>query len=111
MNKYFLLKCISVLVASISQILLKKSANKTYNNKINEYLNVLVVIGYVLFVISSIMSVVSLKGITISYSSIVESLNYIIVPVMSYLLLKEKINKLQLFGMLIMIIGAIIYNI
>lgn len=110
MNKYLLLKLISVLIASISQILLKKSANKTYNNKINEYLNVLVVIGYVLFVISSIMSVVSLKGITISYSSIIESLSYILVPILSYLILKEKFNNKQVVGIIVIIIGIIIYN-
>lgn len=111
MNKYLLLKLISVLIASISQILLKKSANKTYNNKIKEYLNVLVTLGYTLFVISSLLSVISLQGITISYSSIVESLNYIIVPGMSYLLLKEKINKKQIIGMILIIIGLLIFNV
>ena len=38
-NKYMLLLVASVVVASLSQILLKKSAQKTYSSVIREYLN------------------------------------------------------------------------
>lgn len=110
MSKYVLLKIGSVLVAAISQILLKKSANKQYNSRIKEYLNAFVIVGYGMFFISSLMSVISLRGISISYSSIIESLSYIIVPILSYYLLKEKLNKKQLFGMIIIIVGIIIFN-
>ena len=110
MNNYLLLKLISVLIASMSQILLKKSANKAYNSKIKEYLNVLVIVGYILFFISSILSVVSLKGITISYSSVIESFSYILVPFLSRLLLKEKINNKQVIGMVIIIVGVLLFN-
>ena len=110
MNKYVLLKIISVLIAVISQILLKKSANEHYDNKLREYLNEFVIVGYGLFFLSSIISVISLKGIAISYSSIIESLSYILIPISSYIFLKEKINKKQLIGMVIIIVGVLIFN-
>lgn len=110
MNKYVLLKILSVLIAAFSQLLLKKSANKKYDSVIKEYLNFLVIFGYGMFFISSILSVISLRGISISLSSIIESLSYIIVPILSYYVLKEKINKKQLLGMVIIIVGIIIFN-
>lgn len=111
MTSYVLLKLLSVIIAVFSQILLKKSANRKYESKIKEYLNVLVIVGYGMFFISSIISIVSLRGITISLSSIIESLNYILIPIASYFILKEKINRKQSIGMIIIIIGIIIYNI
>lgn len=110
MGKYVLLKLGSVLVATFSQILLKKSANKKYDSKIKEYLNFLVIFGYGMFFISSIMSVFALKGMSISTSSIMESLSYIIIPILSYFFLQERINKTQLAGMIVIIIGVIIFN-
>lgn len=110
MNKYVLLKIGSVLVAAISQILLKKSANIKYDSRIKEYLNAFVIIGYGMFFISSIMSVISLRGMSISYSSIIESLSYIVVPILSYFLLKEKLNRKQVIGMIIIVVGIIVFN-
>ena len=39
MNKYVVLLILAVLVSSISQIVLKKSASKSYNSVLKEYLN------------------------------------------------------------------------
>lgn len=110
MNKYVLLKVISVSIAAFSQILLKKSANKEYDSKIREYLNSFVIIGYFLFTVSTIFSVFSLRGTSIAFSSVIGSLNYILVPILSFIFLKERVNKVQLIGMIIIIIGVIIFE-
>ena len=39
MSKYIILLVLAVVVSSVSQIILKKSASKTYNSIIKEYLN------------------------------------------------------------------------
>ena len=54
-NKYMLLLVASVIVASLSQILLKKSASKTYTSVIREYLNAYVIIGYGMMVLSTLL--------------------------------------------------------
>ena len=46
MNTHLLILILSVVVASFSQILLKKSAQKTYRSIICEYLNPYVICGY-----------------------------------------------------------------
>ena len=110
-NKYVILKVISVLIAALSQILLKKSALKHYDNRVREYLNVLVIVAYALFFASSILGIYSLRGISISFSTIIESLSYILIPVLSYLFFKEKISQKQFVGTFIIIVGIVIFNI
>ena len=56
-NKYMLLLVASVIVASLSQILLKKSASKAYTSVIREYLNAYVIIGYGMMVLSTLLTV------------------------------------------------------
>lgn len=109
MNSYLIIKIVSVAVAAFSQILLKISANKEYDNGLKEYLNPLVIVAYGLFFGSMLLGTYSLKGITISFSTILESLSYIIIPVLSFAILKEKMNKKQLIGTLIIVTGLIVY--
>ena len=40
---------VSVFISSVSQILLKKAADRTYENHIREYLNPLVIFSYGMF--------------------------------------------------------------
>lgn len=111
MNKYLLLKIASVLIAALSQVLLKKEASKSHKSIIREYLNFNVIVAYIIFALSTILSILSLKGITIGYSMIIEALNFILVPLLGYCLFKENINKKQVLGIALIVIGMIIYNI
>ena len=111
MNKYVLLLILAVLVSSISQIILKKSASKTYNSIIKEYLNPYVIIGYGLMVLSTVLVVLGLKGVPYKNEPIIESLGNIIVMILSNRILKEKITKKKLIGNLLILIGIIIYYI
>ena len=49
MNRYILAKIACVVISALSQIILKKSADKKYDNIILEYLNPAVIISYVIF--------------------------------------------------------------
>ncbi len=62
-NKYMLLLVASVVVASLSQILLKKSAVKTYSSVIREYLNPYVIAGYGMMVLSTLLTVGGYAGL------------------------------------------------
>ena len=98
MNKYVLLLILAVLVSSISQIILKKSASKTYDSVLKEYLNVYVITGYVLMVISTVLVVLGLKGVPYKNEPIIESLGYLFVMILSNRLLGEKITKKKFLG-------------
>lgn len=111
MNKYFLVKLLDTIMAANSQILLKISANKTYKNRIFEIINPYVIASYGILFITMIMSIYALKGISISMANVIESFNYILIPVLSFIFLKEKINKTQLLGIVVIIAGIIIFMI
>lgn len=101
----------SVLVSSVSQILLKKSAQKEYPSKLREYLNPMVIIAYGMFFGSTLITMYALKVVPLSMSPILESAGYIFVAILSFLFLKEKMSKKQLIGMTLIIIGIVIYSI
>lgn len=115
MNKelivYSLILLSSVFISSISQILLKKSAEISYSSKLREYLNPYVISGYGLFFGCTLLSMFALKVVPLSMSPIIESLGYIFVAVLSFLFLKERFTKRQMLGTILIIMGVLIYSI
>lgn len=110
-----IISCIVMLVcvgiSGFSQILLKKSAIKTYQNKIQEYVNPYVISGYSLFLICTIVTVFCYKYVPLSLGVVLESAGYIFVPVLSFIFLKEKLTTRQIVGILIVIAGVILYSV
>lgn len=102
---------ISILISSVSQIMLKKSAQKKYPSKIKEYLNPMVIIAYGLFFGCTLITMYSLKVVPLGMTPILESAGYIFVAVLSFVFLKERFTKRQLLGMALIIIGIGVYNI
>lgn len=99
---------VSVLISSVSQIMLKKSAQKTYPSRIREYLNPLVIAAYTLFFGCTLISMYALKVVPLSFSPALEATGYIFIPVLSYIFFKEKLTKRQFIGMLLIIAGIIV---
>ena len=114
MNRLEISVCIllfSVFISSVSQILLKKAANRTYESPLKEYLNPLVIGAYGMFFCSVILTMLALKNVPLSMSPILESTGYIFVSVMGYFFLKEKFTKRKLAGFALILAGVIIFNI
>ncbi|MBQ6334451.1 MAG: EamA family transporter [Erysipelotrichaceae bacterium] len=111
MNKYALVKICSVVFSALSQLLLKKSADKEYDSLIGEYLNPSVIISYGVFFACLLLGTYALKGISLSYNAALESLSHLLVPFFSFLFLKEKIRNRQVLGIILIFIGVIIYSV
>ncbi len=107
---YSLIMVFGSLIASISQIMLKKSAQKQYPSKLKEYLNPLVIIAYILFFGTTFISMYALKVVPLSMSPILEASGYIFVAILSFILLKEKMTKKQLLGMALILTGIVVYS-
>ena len=82
---------IAELIASSSQILLKKSAQKHYSSVIREYLNVLVIAGYGMLVISMLLCIICYGGLPYMGVVVMEPLGYIIVMFLGRFVFKDKI--------------------
>ena len=111
MNKYIILLILAVLVSSISQIILKKSASKKYKSVVKEYINTYVIIGYLLMVLSTVLVILGLKGVSYKDEPIIESLGYIFVMILSNKILGEKITKNKIIGNALILFGIFIYYI
>lgn len=111
MNKYILYAALTVLISSFSQICLKSSANEKKTG-IFVFLNLKVILAYFLFFgVTLINSAFIFKNIQLSSISLIETLGFVYVPILSFLILKEKISKRQVLGIILIIIGAIIFAI
>lgn len=106
--QYSLLMVLSTFIASCSQILLKKSAEKQYDSKIKEYLNPYVLLGYGLFFACSLLSVLALRHVPLSKGPVLESTSYIFITLLSYIFLKEKVTKGKFLGMACILLGIYI---
>ena len=74
---YIVIFLLSVLIAAISQILLKRSAGKQYTSKAREYLNVRVIAAYALFFLSSLLTVLAYRGVPLSMGPVLETTGYL----------------------------------
>ena len=101
---------LSVFISSVSQIILKKAANKTYDSPPKEYLNPMVIGAYGLFFCSVILTMLALRNLPLSMSPILESTGYIFVSVMGYFFLKERFSKRKLMGFALILAGIFIFN-
>ncbi|MBR2671090.1 MAG: EamA family transporter [Oscillospiraceae bacterium] len=109
MNSYIWFIVLSVLVASFSQILLKKSATKEYPNRIREYLNPYVITGYGMMVVSTVLTVIAYTRVDFKNGPIIESAGYVIVLILSRMFFKEKITTKKFIGTVLIIIGIVIF--
>lgn len=100
----------SVLVSSVSQVMLKKSANKEYSSKIKEYLNPLVIAAYGLFFLSTVVTVIAYKGVALSSGPILESSGYIFVAVLGVIFLKEHFTLKKIIGMALILVGIAVFS-
>ena len=110
MLKFILIFLVSVFISSVSQIILKKSAEIKYDSVIKEYLNIRVIGAYSMFFLSTLLTMYAYTGVPLTLGTLLESAGYIYIPVLSFFFLKEKITLRMVIGSLFIICGIIIYN-
>lgn len=108
---YVLIFIGSVFVSSVSQVLLKSSAGRTYQTIWEEYLNVKVIVAYGMFFLSSLITIMAYKGVPLSMGPILEASGYIFVSVLSYIFLHEKISRKKMIGLAVILTGIVIFSI
>lgn len=108
-NHYLLCMLISVSIASVSQLLLKKSTFQKYTSVLREYLNPWVVGGYGMLFLSMLMSVYAYSGVDFKNGPVIESLGNVFVPVLSWLVFGEKLTVRKLAGILCIMLGIMVF--
>ena len=96
--------------SAMSQILLKKSANKEHKSWIYEYLNWQVILAYFIFFSVLLVNTYAYTQVDMKYGAVIDAFTYVFVMILSWLILREKFTKWKLIGNLIIIAGVIIYT-
>lgn len=104
---YALFLLFGVFVSAISQVILKKAALKTYDSKIKEYINPLVITAYVMFVGTTFLSIYAYKGLPISMGPVLEATSYVYVTVFGLLFFNERLNIKKIIALLFIIVGIV----
>lgn len=111
MSKYWIVLFLSVVISSVSQILLKKSANKNYKSLWKEYFNVYVIGGYSLLILSTLCVIYAYRGIAYKNGPIIEALGYVFIMILSAFFLGEKVTKRKLVGNFLILMGILVFYI
>lgn len=106
---YWLCLFASVAIATISQILLKKSAMKTYSSVLREYLNPYVIIGYGMMVLTTVLTILAYHGIAYKNGPVIEALGYPLIMLFSFVIFKEPITKRKILGNVLILLGIFIF--
>ena len=114
MNKsviyYAFLLLFGTFIASVSQVLLKKVADRHYDNIIKEYLNPTVILAYAIFVASTLLSILAYRGIPLSMGPILEATGYLYVTFFGVRIFKEKIDSRKIAALALIIVGIVAYS-
>ena len=102
---------VGVVISAFSQVLLKKSADTENGSFIKQYLNLKVISAYAIFFLATFLSIYAYKVIPVTLGAILGTLEYGLVAFLSYIFFKEKLTKKQIFGIILIGIGIIVYSV
>mgnify|MGYP002853504539 CR=1 FL=1 len=108
MIKYMLIMLTGTFVSSVSQIILKKAAQREYPNKLAEYLNPQVIIAYLIFFGATLCAVTAYRVVPLSIGPMLEATGYIWVAILGRLVLGEHIGRRKALGLIVIVLGIII---
>jgi len=111
LNEYIGVYLISVFIASCAQIILKTSADMEHENIVKEYLNLRVIVGYMILFASTLLTIIAYRGVELKMGPIIESSGYVFILIMSCVFLHEKISIKKVLGTIFIIAGIIVFSI
>lgn len=107
---YYLIVILSVFAAACAQMLLKQGARKEYASWWRQYFNPWVIGGYGIMACSLVLNIWCMsKGVQVKEVSVIESMSYLFVPVLAFMLFKEKLTLRKVCAIGIIITGVILF--
>ena len=107
---FYILVILSVFAAACAQMLLKQGARKNYVGFLRQYLNPWVIGGYGIMACSLVLNIFCMsRGVQVKEVSVIESLSYLFVPCLAFVLLGERITWRKGVAIAIVISGVIIF--
>lgn len=105
---YYLIFLFAIFLASIAQVLLKKSATYKHERILNIFINKKIVIAYAIMIVSSFLCVVGYKKIPLHHGPLLESLSYIFIAIFGKIFFNEQVKCNQIIGLMFILFGVTI---
>lgn len=107
---YYILVILSVFAAACAQVLLKQGARKGYTPWWRQYVNGYVIGGYAIMLAAMAVNIFAMsRGVMVKEVSIIESLSYLFVPVLSFCFFRERITWHKVCAIVVIMVGVIIF--
>lgn len=107
---YYIIVILSVFAAACAQMLLKQGARKEYASWWRQYINPWVIGGYSIMACSLVLNIWCMsKGVQVKEVSVIESMSYLFVPVLAFMLFKEKLTVRKICAIAVIIMGVVIF--
>jgi len=108
---------IGAALSSVSQVVLKRGADREIPSGLTrrqsllaQYLNVPVVLGYGLLLISMGLAIIALAKVDLKYAAIIEALGYAMVMILSRVFLHEPMTRRKIVGNLVIMAGVLVFG-
>lgn len=107
---YKLIVILAVFTAACAQMLLKKAATIKYPSAIRQYLNPWVIGGYGIMGLVMLVNIFAMsKGVQLKEVGIIESLSYLFVPCLSWIFFGERLNRMKMVAIGIIMAGIVVF--
>ena len=106
---YIAILIFSVFISAFSQVLLKKSALKTYNSFIKEYINFYVVPAYAIYFLAVFLDLLALRKVPVSFVPVAEASSYVFVLLFGKIFFKERFSKRKIIAMILIMAGIFVF--
>lgn len=99
----------ATIIAAVSQLFLKTSANEEHENVIKKFLNVKVIFAYGLLFLSTVFNVFAYRKLSLKYQPMIDSTGLIWVTILAAVFINEKPSRIKLLSILVTLAGVVIY--
>ncbi len=109
MSRYHFLFLFAVAIAGFGQVALKRAALEKNRSLLRQYVNSVVALGYFFMLCSMAMVSVAYRGMPLKAGPALDSLGFVLVPVLSRIFFGEKLTRAKGFGFLLIMSGVLIF--
>lgn len=111
MSNHYVLFLAAVFLAAFGQVALKKGASRQEISLWKQYVNPWVIGGYFLFVLSLGTNSIAYRGVPLKNGPMLESLGFILVPLLSKLFFNERITPSRFCGFMLILVGVVMFSV
>ncbi len=109
MAGYIVIGYVAVILTGVAQLLLKKGSSRQCGF-LSMYLNRQTVAGYTILFWVTLMNLYIYRYLDIKYGVILLPFTFVVVNLLSFFILKEKLSKMHVAGSGLIILGVLIFN-